>query len=299
MESKFSRFSTWYELRRSVAWLLRVSKLLRREITSQAILVDELDRAEMKIIKCMQKEAFSEEISQLRSGKQRKRNNCLLKLNPRIFEDILQVGGRLQQSKQPFDVQHPIILPSSHHVTNLIVEDSHRAIGHFGPSITWTSLRQRFWIIRGASTVCKILGNCLLCKKRNAKAMEQIMADLPSERFAVNKPPFYNTGTDYFGPFFVKQGRASVKRFGCIFTCLTTRAVHLEVAHSLTADSFINALRQFICRRMKPHTVFSDNGANLIGAEKTTSSVERVQSQARQRKIASANHSLEIQSSNR
>ena len=94
------------------------------------------------------------------------------------------------------------------------------------------------------------------------------MADLPGERFAVNKPPFCNTGTDYFGPFFVKQGRASVKRYGCIFTCLTTRAVHLEVAHSLTADSFINAFRRFICRRTKPHTVFSDNGTNLVGAEK-------------------------------
>ena len=219
-------------------------------------------------INCVQKEAFSEEISQLRSGKQRKRNNFLLKLNPRVFEGILRVGGRLQQSKQPFDVQHPIVLPSSHHVTKIIVEDSHRTVGHSGPSITWISLRQRFWIICGASTVCKILGNCLLCKKRYAKSVEQTMADLPSERFAVNKPLFYNTGTDYFGPFFVKQGRASVKRYGCIFTCPTTRALHLEVAHSLTADSFINAFRQSICRRTKPHSVFSDNGTNLIGAEK-------------------------------
>ena len=90
MESKFSRFSTWYELRRRVAWLLRVKdKLSRREITSQTISVDELDRAENEIIKCVQKEAFSEEISQLRSGKQRKQNNCLLKLNPRVFEGIL------------------------------------------------------------------------------------------------------------------------------------------------------------------------------------------------------------------
>ena len=243
-------------------------KLLRREITSQAISVDELDRAENEIIKCMRKEAFSEEISQLRSGKERKQNNCLLKLNQRVFEGVLRVGGRLQQSKQPFDVQHPIVLSSSHHVTKLIVEDSHRAVGHFGPSITWTSLQQRFWIICGASTVRKILGNCMLCKKRNAKSMEQIMADLPSERFAVTKPPFYNTGTDYFGSFFVKQGRASVKRYECIFTCLTTRAVHLKVARSLTADSFINTFRQFICGRTKRHTVFSDNDTNFIVAEK-------------------------------
>ena len=114
MESKFSRFPTWYELRRSVAWLLRVKdKLLRRETTSQAISVDELDRAKNEIIKCVQKEAFSEDINQLQSGKQRKRNNFLLKLNLCVFKGILRVGGRLQQSKQPFDVQHPIVLPSS------------------------------------------------------------------------------------------------------------------------------------------------------------------------------------------
>ena len=98
--------------------------------------------------------------------------------------------------------------------------------------------------------------------------MQQIMANLPQEIFAVDKPPFYNTGTDYFGPFFVKQGRSLVKRYGCIFTCLTTRAVHLEVTHSMTADSVINALRRFICRRCQPHIVFSDNGSNIVGAEK-------------------------------
>ena len=269
MEVKFSRFSTWYKLKKSVAWILRLkNKLLHKEIAFQSISVDELDRAEKEIIKCVQQDRFSEEIIQLRSGKQHTRNNCLRKLNPFVSEGILRVGGRLQQSLQPFDVQHPIILPSSHHVTKLIIEDHHRTVGHSGTSLTWTSLRQKFWIIRGAATVRKTLGKCVQCKKRNAKPLEQIMADLPSERFAVYKPPFYNTGTDYFGPFFVKQGRSSVKRYGCIFTCLTTRAVHLEISHFLTANSFINAFRRSICRRTKPHTVYSDNGTNLVGAEK-------------------------------
>ena len=153
-------------------------------------------------------------------------------------------------------------------MTKLIIEDHHRIVGHSGTSFTWTSLRQKYWIIRGAAAVRKTIGKCTQCKKRNAKPLEQIMADLPEERFAINKPPFYNTGTDYFGPFFIKQGRSRLKRYGCIFTCLTTRAVHLEVAHFMTADSFINAFRRFICRRCKPHTVFSDNGTNFIGAEK-------------------------------
>ena len=49
-----------------------------------------------------------------------------------------------------------------------------------------------------------------------------------------DKPPFSFVGIDYFGPLKVKAGRTHLNRYGCLFTCLTTRAVHLEVAHSLT-----------------------------------------------------------------
>ena len=131
-------------------------------------------------------------------------SKSLLKLNPFFCKGVLRVGGRLQQSAQLYDVKHPIILPTSSHVTKLIIEDHHRTVGHSGTSFTWTSLRQKYWIIRGAAAVRKIIGKCTQCKKRNAKPLEQIMADLPEERFAINKPPFYNTGTNSFGPFFIK-----------------------------------------------------------------------------------------------
>jgi len=91
------------------------------------------------------------------------------------------------------------------------------------------------------------------------------MSDLPAERLTPNKPPFYFTGVDFFGPFTVRQARSYVKRYCCIFTCLVSRAVHLEVAHALTVGSFINAFRRFASRR---GTVHSDNGTNFVGAEK-------------------------------
>ena len=67
-----------------------------------------------------------------------------------------------------------------------------------------------------------------------------------------DKPPFSFVGIDNFGPIIVKAGRTHLKRYGCLFTCLTTRAVHLEIAHSLTADSFIAAFKRFSCRRGAP-----------------------------------------------
>ena len=98
--------------------------------------------------------------------------------------------------------------------------------------------------------------------------MEQMMGNLPKERVDASKPPFTFVGIDYFGPMNVKYKRGTMKRYGCIFTCLTTRAVHIEVAHSLDSDSFLMALHRFMARRGKPQKLFSDNGTNFVAAER-------------------------------
>ncbi|XP_070546549.1 uncharacterized protein [Ptychodera flava] len=94
------------------------------------------------------------------------------------------------------------------------------------------------------------------------------MADLPADRVQPHQPPFTNVGVDYFGPIEVKIKRSSVKRYGVIFTCLAVRAVHIEVADSLSTDSFINALRRFIARRGPVKMIRSDNGTNFVGARR-------------------------------
>ena len=65
------------------------------------------------------------------------------------------------------------------------------------------------------------------------------MADLPKERLTSGDPPFTYVGVDYFGPFYVRQGRSNVKRYGCLFTCLVIRVVHIEVVNSIDTDSFL------------------------------------------------------------
>ena len=97
------------------------------------------------------------------------------------------------------------------------------------------------------------------------------MADLPSGRVTSDNPPFHHTGVDYFGPFLVKQGRSTVKRYGCIFTCLAVRAVHFEMSYFISTDAFINVYRRFVSRRGAASVIYSDNGTNLVDGHKELS----------------------------
>ena len=94
------------------------------------------------------------------------------------------------------------------------------------------------------------------------------MASLPQDRVSPSEPPFSHVGVDCFGPFNVRRGRGTAKRYCVLFTCLSIRAIHIEVVHSLDTDSFINALRRFIARRGQPLHMRSDNGGNFVKGEK-------------------------------
>ena len=96
---------------------------------------------------------------------------------------------------------------------------------------------------------------------------EQKMADLPSCR-VIESAPFTHCGIDTFGPIVVKQRRNEVKRYGAMFTCMASRAIHIEVTFNLDTDSFILALRRLVARRGNVRSVYSDNGNNFIGAER-------------------------------
>ena len=127
-------------------------------------------------------------------------------------------------------------------------------------------LQQEYWIIGLRNALRKIKSRCIRCRHRNANQIHPPMADLPRERLDEHVLPFTHTGVDYFGPFEVKFLRRTLKRWCCLFTCLTTRAVHIEVAQSLDTESCLAAVTRFIARRGYPNTIISDNGTNFVGA---------------------------------
>ena len=125
----------------------------------------------------------------------------------------------------------------------------------------------------------RVLKGCHDCRRENARLGEQIMAPLPSVRVSSDEigtaHPFDAVGIDYFGPLYVKLGPKTrskkndtlSKSFGCIFTCLRYRAVHIEVADDLSTDGFVNAVLRFVRRRGAPRTINSDNGTNFKGSK--------------------------------
>ena len=302
LESLAPRCSSWWKLKITVAWLLRYKKYLQMKVELRKksalttrdssvkpvealvtrcryLKVAELQVAEREILRRVQQVSFPDVVEILTPTETHEGNRCVKKvlrkagaslrqLNPQFSEGLLRVGGRLRNAPVTYERKHPIILPYKHRVTDLIVRQYHEALGHMGQECVLSSLRETFWIIKGRSAVRRVLRRCVDCQRRNARPGEQFMADLPEDRLTPEKPPFSFVGIDYFGPLEVKQGRSRVKRYGCLFTCLTTRAIHIEIAHSLGTDSMVNALRRLISIRGCPERIRSDQGTNLIRSDK-------------------------------
>ena len=93
------------------------------------------------------------------------------------------------------------------------------------------------------------------------------MADLPRERLAFKEPPFTNTGVD-FRPFYGSVERSTEKRWGFLFACLTTRAVHFEAVPSMDTSSCVMGIERLTARRGIPSVLWSDNGTNSVASEK-------------------------------
>ena len=173
----------------------------------------------------------------------------------------------MKRANVPRELAHPVILPRYHHITCLVIRHHHERTRHSGRGITLNELRAcGYWIIRARAAVAAYLWKCVTCRKLRGPTVAQKMADLPPDRLEP-APPFTNSGVDFFGPFYVKDGRSERKRWGALFTCLVTRAIHIEVAHTLSTDSFLNAYRRFVGRRGPINLLRCDRGTNFVGAK--------------------------------
>ena len=263
-----NHFSSLRRLLHVTGWILRFvnnCKLPKESrIQGPVLTAGEVNKAESNWINRAQAEAFPKG----------EKEASLARLNPRRDENgLLRSDGRLKNADDlPYDVKHPILLPKDHPVTKLIVVNTHERLGHgSGVEHALTELRARFWVVKGRRVVRNTIEACPECRRRfKTRPAEQMMAPLPKSRLQASARAFERVGVDYAGPFWTRQGRGKkkAKRYLCLFTCLATRAVHLEMSYALDTDSFISAFTRMTSRRGTPAYVISDNGTNSVGAER-------------------------------
>ncbi|XP_073961416.1 uncharacterized protein [Choristoneura fumiferana] len=281
-----TRFSSWLRLLRATARVLQGARLFRLKLSRpidpnsklhmdgttsphQLHTVDILE-AEKLVVHLAQVESFPEDLSALQSSKPVPNNSRLKKLAPVLDRDgLLRLDSRIRSAPGVNDnMKSPIILDGRHYVTRLLISHEHVKASHHFNELVLNELRQRFWILRARSTIRGIASSCVRCRRWKKKPIQPQTGDLPLERLDHHKRPFTHVGLDYFGPILVTIYRRKEKRYVALYTCLTTRALHLEVVNSLSSDAAIMSLRRFIARRGSPTTIFSDNGTNFVGASR-------------------------------
>lgn len=197
-----------------------------------------------------------------------KKTSTLNALKPYLDANgVLRVGGRMTKTTLADNFKNPVILPKAGHITELIFCHAHENTHHSGRGVTQNELRSNgYWVIKGNAAVRHFISRCVKCRHCRSTVGEQKMANLSSR--VKPAPPFSYCAVDYFGTWHVKEGRRKVKRYGALFTCLASRAIHIEVAHSMETDSFLQALRRFICRRGPKRELCNDQGTNYRWSRK-------------------------------
>ena len=246
-----SKFSSWQRLVRTTAWILRLAEQIRLKCHQQEsregpLTVEELRKAEMYWIKNAQKEL----ISRFKKGE-------FKSLSPFIDDKgVLRVRGRVDKALVTYGTKHPALLSWKQRISYLVTSHTHMH-GHSGVAATTAKVRKKYWIIRGNKLSKGVKKTCVVCRKLAHQTEQLLMSSLPSLRLAPHTPAFHYTACDYFGAFTIKISRnKTAKHYGVIFTCLNTRAVHLEMATDCSATELIQVLRRFFSIRGYPAVMF-------------------------------------------
>ena len=271
---RFTRFSRRESLLTAIVFLKVVARSVGKSGVDQK--KDSAERLRQDstgiLLKNVQRESYSEEIQCLQNNRPLSKSSDIRALSPFLDDNgLIRVGGRLEKAQIPYEEKHPILLPGRHHISLLLARHFHEKVFHQGRQFTEGSIRAAgYWITGCRRLVSSLISQCVKCRKLRGNYCCQKMADLPADRLEPG-PPFSNVGVDAFGPWQVvsrrtRGGIANSKRWGIIFTCLVTRAVHIEVVDSMSSSAFINALRRFIAIRGKVNVFRSDRGTNFVGA---------------------------------
>ena len=204
-------------------------------------------------------------------------NNYLqLKKTLNIFEDehgLLRCRGRILYADVPYEVKFPCIISKSHYLTELLVINWHKIVGHNGVRETLNELRSEYWIPKGRNFVRNTIKECRICRRFEGEAYTYpAEPPLPEARVTCSHA-FNSLGIDYAGPVFIKDVYSTdnkdvmFKAWISLITCCSSRCIYLDLATDYSGRSCVLVLTRFINRRGAPSLIISDNGSSFINSD--------------------------------
>lgn len=188
---------------------------------------DTLSQAKAIITEYVQKEAYQVEVLFLQKGDVSPKSSSLRKLNPILDENgLLGISGQLQHAPLEMEEKHPLIIPSSSYVATLLVNHYHERVKHQSRGFTEASIRRGgIWIVGAKKCISSNLCKCVKCNRLCGKTAEQKSSHLITSS---------NVGLDVFSSWNIstrctRGAAANSKRWAVLFTCLSVRAVHIEL----------------------------------------------------------------------
>ncbi len=297
-ESEAITAVTFLRIKRSIAWLVRVIKEWRERRKRprynlrskrkekkelKPLDADELQHAERILIITVQKHhlgPYEKKQVSRSNGEKIEREGLHKKHSLQAWKPYTDKHG-VMRIKTRVRGHRPILIPDDSVLADVLIVHYHNRCGHGGREYTISVLtRKGFWMRRPRRIVSRCLKICPVCQRLNAKPLQPSMADLPPDRttLPLDGAPWTVTGLDPFGPYDVQVGlrsRRYEKRWGLLFTCAASRAVHLEPLWSMDQESFLMAMVRFQSRRAFPKLCRSDNGSNITAGDKALNAALR------------------------
>ena len=267
------KFSSWKKLVTILVYIFRMGLPAHKKYRKLDRSVEEDLEVENYIFRFSQMLKFKSEIEQLQN-KEPIDSKSPLK-NHSLFidsDDLLKTITRFDYSHtKEIDEKRPIVLPHHCRFVELFILHLHEKYFHAGPNFLLGYLNKKFYLVHGRKEIKRILLKCFQKSCLKILPMQQQMAPLPASR--IDDPTCYRVvACDLFGPLNIKRFENSQKTFskvwGCVFTCLHSRGVHLELLNSQSTEAFLDAFRKFSARKGLPSIIYSDNGTNFKAAEK-------------------------------
>jgi hypothetical protein len=269
----FSRYSNWNKTVRFFSVILRFCSKKHRPYANKAFTVEELSATENFLLAHCQSDAFADELKKIRSHRPVDKKSSLASLNPFLNDlGLLCSNTRLTLSDTlSLEERYPIILPKSNPIVEKLILHLHDEHKHVGITYMLNIVRSKYYLIGSRRELKRVLRLCPNLRCKRLIHPKQLMAPLPRERTSIGNC-FSVVAIDYFGPLYhfeyVDNKLISRKIWVCVYVCMVSRAVHLEIILDATTEEFLNCLRLMIARRGLLSKIFSDNMTTFKKADK-------------------------------